>query len=130
MDAKEDIKFGDIIPIYGKPFGKGSIIRCMAIAYGVVIGFTKIKRNPRATPIYYKMDQKFDGYKDAYHWMIKSSYIMFGVISINKEEWLKEANRQNNYNNIMRMAIKGLTALEVQKKKNEKPKAHNDYFSF
>lgn len=132
MDAREDIKFGDIVPVYGKPFGKGNVIRCMGMTYGVIIGFTKLKHYPRATPIYYKMIQKFDpGHsKDAYYWMLKSSFIMFNVVPIKKEDFLKESNRQINYDSIMSAALTGIAIKEALIKKNEKLKAHNDYFSF
>jgi len=129
MDDEEDIKLGDIVPLHSTNFG-GTFVRCSGMVYGVVISFTT-KNNPRATPIYHKQPQHFTGYKDPYILMRRRSSIMFGVIAIDKAKWLKKAvTRQSNYTRIMRVVNRGIAEIEEERKKNEKPKAHNDYFSF
>jgi len=124
MDDEKDIKIGDIVPLWGKSFGK-DFMNCIGMTYGVVIAITK-KGNPRATPLYYKADQTFNHAAQSWKYMMWKSVIMFGSIPINKEIFLKEANRQSNYNNIMEL----VAIAQIEKDKTKKPKAHNDYFSF
>lgn len=136
MDVREDLKVGDILPIYSRAFGKSHHrIRCASLSYGVIIAFTK-KGYPRTHPIYYKMPQKFD-FHPVGKWSrmqrikqwINSQTIMFNIITLNPEEaenWLDQGLRRKNYNRLMRL-MEQFRKKESENSIKYKP---NNYFNF